>query len=210
MKNQLVKLINSGLKDLKEEIKKMSKAEIEIEKPDEIVNIAEKILKFNEQHQQKGQGIKILTSNQMLNRLPIALSQLPAGNNSNKLKNEIRQLLYSFYRSQNMTEQVQFDWYYLKRMEAIFMNTENSKTNEPHRFKLDLADKLNLKNPKKNIALVNLSIYYTWKNIKSEYNNNKFKISALTWRETFDLPDGSYTIDDIQDYFEFIIKKHET
>ena len=95
-------------------------------------------------------------------------------------------------------------------METILMNTENSKTNEPHRFKLDLADKLNLKNPKKNIALVNLSIYYTWKNIKAEYNNNKFKISALTWSETFDLPDGSYTIDDIQDYFEFIIKKHET
>ena len=90
------------------------------------------------------------------------------------------------------------------------MNAENSKTNEPHKFKLDLADKLILKNPKKNIALVNLSIYYTCKNIKSEYNNNKFKISALAWSETFDLPDGSYTIDDIQDYFEFIIKKHET
>ena len=59
------------------------------------------------------------------------------------------------------------------------MNTENSKTNESHRFKLDLADKLNLKNPKKNIALVNLSIYYTWKNIKSEYNNNKFKIFGV-------------------------------
>ena len=90
------------------------------------------------------------------------------------------------------------------------MNTENSKTNESHRFKLDLADKLNLKNPKKNIALVNLSIYYTWKNIRSEYNNNKFKISAPTWNENFDLPDGSYSISDIQDYFEFIIKKHET
>ena len=60
------------------------------------------------------------------------------------------------------------------------------------------------------MALVNLSIYYTWKNIKTEYNNNKFKISAPTWNETFDLPDGSYSIDDIQDYFEFIIKKHET
>ena len=95
-------------------------------------------------------------------------------------------------------------------METIFINTENSKTNEPHRFKLDLADKLNLKNPKKNIALVNLSIYYTWKNIKREYNNNKFKIFAPTSNETFDSPDGSYTIDDIQDYFEFTIKKHET
>ena len=90
------------------------------------------------------------------------------------------------------------------------MNTENSKTNEPQRFKLDLAGKLNLKNPKKKITLVNLSIYYTWKNIESEYNNNKFKISASTWNETFDLPHGSYTIDDIQDYFEFIIRKNET
>ena len=90
------------------------------------------------------------------------------------------------------------------------MNTENSKTSEPHRFKLDLTDKLNLKNPNKNMALANLSIYYTWKNIKSEYNNNKFKISAPTWNDTFDLPDGSYSISDIQDYFEFIIKKHET
>ena len=90
------------------------------------------------------------------------------------------------------------------------MNIENSKTNESHRFRLDLADKLNLKNPKKNMALVNLSIYYTQKNIKSEYNNNKFKIFAPTWNETFHLPDGSYSIADIQDYFEFIIKKHET
>ena len=95
-------------------------------------------------------------------------------------------------------------------METIFMNTENSKTNEPHRFKLDLADKRNLKNPNKNIALVNLSIYSTWKNIKTKCNNNKFKTSASTWNENFDLPDSSYTIDDIQDYFEFIIKKHET
>ena len=90
------------------------------------------------------------------------------------------------------------------------MNTEKSKKNEPNRFKFDLADKRNLKNPNKNMALANLSIYYTWKNIKSEYNNNKFKILAPTWNDTFDLPDGSYSISDIQDYFEFIIKKHET
>ena len=95
-------------------------------------------------------------------------------------------------------------------METIFMNTENSKTNEPQRFKLDLTDKRNLKNPNKNMVLANLSIYYTWKNIKSEHNNNKFKISAPTWNDTFDLPDGSYSIADIQDCFEFIIKKHET
>ena len=95
-------------------------------------------------------------------------------------------------------------------METIFMNTENSGTSEPHKFKLNLTDKLNLKNPYKNMALANLSIYYTWKNIKSEYNNNKFKISALTWNDTFDLRDVSDTISDNQDYFEFIIKKHET
>ena len=86
------------------------------------------------------------------------------------------------------------------------MNTKNSKTNESHRFKLDLTDKLNLKDPRKNMALANLSIYYTWKSIKSEYKNIKFQISAPTWDETFHLPDGSYSIADIQDYFELSSK----
>ena len=89
------------------------------------------------------------------------------------------------------------------------MKTENSKTSETYRFKLDLADKLNLKNPNKKMALANLSIYYTWKNIKSEYNNSKFKTLVPNWNDT-DLPAGSYSIADIQDYFEFIIKKHGT
>ena len=87
------------------------------------------------------------------------------------------------------------------------MNTENSQTNEPYRFKLDLTNKLNLK--KQNVALANLSIYYTGKNIKAVYNNNKFEISAPTQDDSFDLPDGSYSIADIQDYFEFNNKKHE-
>ena len=95
-------------------------------------------------------------------------------------------------------------------MDSIFMNTKNSKTNEPHRFRLSLADKLNLKDPSKNMALVNLSIYYTWKSIKSGYNNNKFKIFGPTWNDEFDVLDGCYSIADIQDCFEFIIKKHET
>ena len=95
-------------------------------------------------------------------------------------------------------------------MEPIFMNTKNSKTNEPRGFRLALADKLNLKNPNKNMALTNLSIYYACKNIKSAYNNNKFKISALTWNDEFNLPDKSYSIFGVQDYFEYIIKKHET
>ena len=95
-------------------------------------------------------------------------------------------------------------------METFFMNTKNSKTSESHRFKYNLIDKLDLKNPNKNMALANLSIYYAWKNIKSIYNNNKFKISAPTWNDTFDLPDGSYNIPAIQNYIEYIIKKHET
>ena len=90
------------------------------------------------------------------------------------------------------------------------MNTKNSKTNKLHRFKYDLIDKLDLKNPNKNMALANLIIYYTWKNVKSIYNNSKFKISAPTWNETFDLPDGSYNIPAIQNYLEYTIKKHET
>ena len=77
------------------------------------------------------------------------------------------------------------------------MNTENSKTSESHRFVLDLTEKPNLKDPKKNMVLANLSIYYTWKNIKSECNNNKFKISAPAWNNTFDLLDGSYSISNI-------------
>ena len=95
-------------------------------------------------------------------------------------------------------------------METIFMNTENTKTNESNKFIYQFTNKRNLKTPKnKNIGLVNLSIYYTWENIRSEYNNNKFKISAPTWNDNFDLPDGSYSISDIQDYFEFIMRKHE-
>ena len=90
------------------------------------------------------------------------------------------------------------------------MTSKSSKTNEPHKFRVSLAGKRNLKDPIKNMALANLSIYYTWKNIKSAYSNNKFKISAPTWNDKFDLLDGSYSIADIQYYFEFIIKKHQT
>ena len=88
----------------------------------------------------------------------------------------------------------------------MFMNSKNSKTSEQERFRLNLTEKL----PKKNMALANLSVYYTWKNIKSEYNKNNFTISAATWNYTFDLLDGSYSISEIQEYSEFIIKKHET
>ena len=90
------------------------------------------------------------------------------------------------------------------------MNTANSKTKHLYKFVYNFTDKLNLKNPNKNIPLANLSIYYSWKNVKSGYNNNKFKISAPTWNDTFDVPDGSYSVAALQNYFEHIIKKHET
>ena len=93
------------------------------------------------------------------------------------------------------------------KMDTIFMNSENSKTSEPYVLILK-PDKLDLSRGKKSIALLNLSIYYTWKNIKSSYNNNKFKILAPTWNDKFELPDGLYSLSDIQDYFECILKKH--
>ena len=98
-------VIKSGIIDLKDEIKKMSKEEIENEKPDKILKVVEEILKFKKQKQQ-GLGLKILTPNQMLSRLPITLAQLKVGNNSEKLKNEIRQLSYSLYRSKKLTKQL--------------------------------------------------------------------------------------------------------
>ena len=73
-----------------------------------------------------------------------------------------------------------------------------------------IIDKINLKNRNKAVALANMSVYYTWKNVKSEYSNNKFKTTGPTWDKTFDLPDGSYSIQQIQDYLEFIMKSHET
>ena len=90
------------------------------------------------------------------------------------------------------------------------MNFENSKTSDPHKLLLNLADKINLKRTDKYVALSNLGIYYTWKNIKKSYKKNKFKISAPTWNEKFELPDDSYSVSDIPDYFKYIIKKHKT
>ena len=93
-------------------------------------------------------------------------------------------------------------------MDTIFMNSENSKTSQPHVLILKLTDRLDSRRGETIIALSNLSIYYTWKNIKSSYNDNKFKISAPTWNDKFELPDGSYSVSNIQDYFEYILKKH--
>ena len=105
--NELVNVNNSGLIDSKDEIKKMSEDEIETEKPDKLLEIVEEILTFNrENRKQQSLGLKILTPNQILSRLLITLAQLKAVNNSEKLKNEIRQLLYSLYRSKKLTKQL--------------------------------------------------------------------------------------------------------
>ena len=141
-------MFKNELSDLRDEIKKTPEDEKRIEQPDRVVDIFEEILDFNRQNQE-GKGLKLLTLEQMLSRLPITLAQLKAGNTLENLKHEIKQLLYFLDRSK----------YYLK-METIFMNTENSKTNKSHIFRLTLADKLNLKDPNKNVALANLSIYY--------------------------------------------------
>ena len=96
-------------------------------------------------------------------------------------------------------------------MDTIFIESENSKTSENfrklHVLLLNLTNKIDLRS-EKTVALSNLSSYYTWKDIKSSYNNNKFKISAPIWSEEFNLPDGSYSIPDVQDYFKYILKKH--
>ena len=91
-------------------------------------------------------------------------------------------------------------------MDTIFMNYESSKTSDPHRLLVNLSDKINLKRSDKYIALSNLSIYYTWKNIKNSYNNNKFKVSAPAQNEELELRDGSYSVSDIQDYVKYVLK----
>ena len=85
-------------------------------------------------------------------------------------------------------------------MDTTFMNSENSKTSNSHKLLLNLPDKVDLKRSDKHVALSNLSIYYMWENIKKSYKNNNFKISGSTWSEKFELPEGSYSVSDIQDY----------
>ena len=88
------------------------------------------------------------------------------------------------------------------------MNSKNSKTSKPHVLILNLTDKLDLRRGEKSIALSNLSIYHTWKNMKSSQNNNKIEISAPTWNDKFELPGGSYSVSRIQEYIQYILKEH--
>ena len=157
--------------------------------------------------------IKILALKQMLyknKRLPIALAQLKAGNTSKNLLKKIRQIIHSLYRSKEIIKKLHNNIMnsikLQNRMDTLFMDYENSKTSDIHRLLLNLSDKISLKSKDKYVALSNLSIYYTWENIKKSYKNNKFKISAPTWNEKFELPNESYSVSDIQEYFEDIIK----
>ena len=93
-------------------------------------------------------------------------------------------------------------------MNIIFINSGNSKTSKAHILMFKLTNEFDLRWGEKIIALSNFSIHYTWKNIKSSYNNNKFKIPAPTWYDKFELPEGLYSVSDIQEYFEYILKKH--
>ena len=96
---------------------------------------------------------------------------------------------------------------FFQRMDTTFMNSRNSNTSDPHKLLHNLSDKIDLKRSAKYVALSNLSNYYTQKNIKTLYKNNRFKISAPKWNDNFELPDGSYSVSNIQDYFKYILKR---
>ena len=94
-------------------------------------------------------------------------------------------------------------------MKAIFMNTEKCKIIQPHKFVLNLSQRLDLRSSNKHVALQNLYVYYMWENVRKQYENSKLKIITPAWNDEFELPDGSYPVSHIQDYIEYIIKKHE-
>ena len=142
--------------------------------------------------------------------MSIALAQVNPGITSENLLNEIGQIIYSLYREKEITKKVYNNIInsikLSNKMETIIMNSKNSGTSDPYRLLLSLTDKINLKRSDKYVVLSNLSIYYTWKTIKKSYKNNKFQISAPTCNEEFELPDGWYSLSDIQNYFEYVLK----
>ena len=91
-------------------------------------------------------------------------------------------------------------------MDTIFMKSEKSKTLDRKKLLLNLTGKIDLRKKGKYVALSNLSIYYTWNNVKTSYKIKKIKIPALTWNEEFELPDRSYSVSNIEGYFEYILK----
>ena len=136
-----------------------------------------------------GEGLKILTPKQILHRLPKGLLQVKAGNTSEHLLNEIKTIIYSLYKSKEVTKQyttiLWIQYTYNIKMNTIFTNSGNIKTSDLHRLWINLTEKIDLRRKDKYIVLSNLNIYYTWKNIKKSFKNNKFKISAPTWNGEF-------------------------
>ena len=152
--------------------------------------------------------LKIWSPKQMLQRLTIVLAQVKAYNTSENLLNEFRQIIYSLYREKEIVyNKIMNSIKLWNRMDDIFMNSVNSKTSDPYRLLLNLTYKIDFTRKNKYVALSNLSICYTWRNMKRPYKNSKFKISVPTWDKEFELPDGSCSVSDIQDYFEYISKK---
>ena len=144
----------------------------------------------------------------MLQRLPTTLEQVNTENTPENLLNEICQIIYSLYGAKGITKKVYNNiMNSIKaqcKMKTIFMNSE---TCESCRLLFQLSDKINLKRSDKYVTLPNLRMYCTWKNIKKSYKNNKFKTSTSTQKKRFELSDGSYSVSDIQDCFEYVIKK---
>ena len=148
----------------------------------------------------------------MLQRLSIALAQIKAGNTSKKLQNKIHQITFFLYQQKEVTKKVHNNIInsikVSYKIDTILMNSENSKTTNPYGLLLNLSEKTNLKMRDKYVALSNLSIYNTWKNIKKLYKNNKLQISVPAPNEKFELLHRSNFVSEIQDYFEYTIKKH--
>ena len=153
----------------------------------------------------------------MLQRLPIALEQIKFGNTSENLLNKIKQIMYSLYRGKDLPKKyivynnIMNSIKLKNRMDTIFMNSENSKTSAPHRRLLNHSDKIDLKRNDKYVALPNLNILLHMASLLHKSNkNNILMISGRTSKEEFESTDRSYSVSDIQDYFECIIKEHET
>ena len=136
----------------------------------------------------------------MLERLLTTIAQVKAGNNLESWLNENWQIVYSLYQSKQINKKVYNN--IIKSIQILidntFINSENSKTSKLHVLVLKITDNIHLRRGE-------ISIYCTWKNIKSSYNNNKFKVSAPTWNDKFELTDRSYSLSDIRDCFEYIL-----
>ena len=147
----------------------------------------------------------------MLQRLPTALVQVKLDNKSKSLLNEIRLIIYFLYQAKEITKKVYSNIMnsikLLNRMNTIFMNSGNSNTSDLYRLLFYFSDETDFKRSYGYVTLLNLSIYYTWKNMKKSNKSNKFKISTPTRNDKFKFSNESYSVSDIEDYFKYILEK---